>query len=61
MAVLLVVVDDWAHPHAASVASAASGARTARVEAVVAFIDNHARVADVFNPVMIREVYHHER
>jgi hypothetical protein len=54
MSVLLV--DGWAPAQAISVASASQ-----RAFAIgVGVIDDEARVRDVFDPVMIHDVYHHE-
>jgi len=50
-----LLFDGWAQPQATSVASASQ--LTFRIAVVV--IDRKARSPDVFNPVMIRDVYHH--
>jgi hypothetical protein len=50
-----LLVDGWAQPQATSVASASQ----LRVRIAVVVIERKTRGAHVFDPVMIRDVYHH--
>jgi len=50
-----LLVDGWAQPQATSVATASP----LRFRNAVGVIESKTRSADVFNPVMIRDVYHH--
>jgi hypothetical protein len=50
-----LLVDGWAQPQATSVASASQ----LRFRTAVVVIERKTRGAHVFNPVMIRDVYHH--